>query len=179
MRTGQHSEAGAGGKARASVTRSLRAAGGSSTAARLALTVGMLSGCTPEAVPDVSYEVTVTGVTNGCTTDTSGYRETFQYDLFFDNASVLIQVDDVPMATGEIVGCKIEYQTSVWLEDRDNDTYLRWQMTGDGAYQGLAGGCVDDPYDWETTETITVTESTDPSIVAGCTYTMTANGNLL
>ncbi len=138
-----------------------------------------LVGCVEEAEPDVSYEVTVTGVTNGCTSDTSGYRETFQYDLFFDGGAVLIQVDGTPMATGEITGCNIEYETSVWLEERDNDTTLRWQLTGDAQYQGLAGGCVEDPFDWEGTETITVLESTDPAVLVDCSYTMTTTGSLL
>lgn len=153
---------------------------------RVRVTVGAVvlaffaAGCGPgEAVPDASYEVTVTGQTNGCTTDTTGYRETFVYDLFFDGAAVLIQVDDVPMAQGEISGCSIEYETSVWLEERPDDTYLRWQLEGSAKYQGLAGGCVDDPNDWEGTEVISVTESTDPTIVAGCSYTMTAVGTLL
>ncbi len=143
------------------------------------LSLGVVACGPQDPVPDVSYEVTVTGVTNGCTTETQGYRETFQYDLFFEGGAVLIQVDDVPMASGEITGCDIEYQTSVWLEERENDTFLRWQLTGDALYQGLAGGCVDDPYDWEGTETITVTESTDPSVLAGCTYTLSTAGTLL
>lgn len=150
---------------------------GVSAGVATALALGACGPQKPE--PDNSYEITVTGTTNTCTTDTSGYREVYQYDLYYDGAAVEIDVDDVPMATGSISGCKIEYVTSTWLEDRPNDTYLRWAMEGSAKFQGLAGGCVDDPYDWDGTETITVTESSDPDVPVDCTYTMTAQGTLV
>lgn len=150
---------------------------------RCVSTVGLaltLVACGPaDPDPDVSYEVTVTGETNGCTDSTQGYRETFVYDLFFDVASVLIEVDDVALATGEIRGCEIEYSTSIWLEENDDGTYMRWQIDGEATYQGAAGGCLSGDNDWEGTETITVLESTDPAVAADCTYTMSTAGTLV
>lgn len=147
----------------------------------LLLSFGALVACEPKETPDASYRVTITGETNSCTTDTTGYQETLQYDVYYDPEEqhrLEIRIDDTPMALGAVTGCTIDYETSVWLEERGEFT-VRWMLEGTAVYQTAGGGCLSDEYDWEGTETITVTDSTDPSVLIGCTYTMSTLGTLV
>lgn len=145
------------------------------------LAFGGLAACEPKEEPDLSYDVTITGETNGCTASTQGYRETLQYDVFFDPEEphrLEIRVDDTPMALGSVTGCTINYATSTWLEERGDFT-LQWSLEGKATYQSGGGGCLDGEYDWEGEETITVVNSDDPEIVIGCTYAMSTLGLLV
>lgn len=145
------------------------------------LCLGVLSACEPTVEPNASFQVTITGETNSCTTDTTGYQENLVYDIYNDPDELHrleIRVDDTPMALGSITGCTIKYETSVWLEERGDYT-LRWVLDGKATYQTAAGGCLSGQYDWEGEETITVVESTDPDVPVDCTYTMSTLGTLV
>lgn len=148
-----------------------------------------MAGCASGPVPDGTWRVTVTGKSTNCTTDTSGYRETFDYQLFYDGSSVDIKVlapdeddgktlgDD--FATGTVTGCQLDYHSAVWLEERSDGSF-RWQIVGSAKVQGAAGGCGLEPgVDWLGTETIEVIDSTLDSVPVGCTYDMDVTGKFL
>lgn len=150
-----------------------------------------LLACGPQQPePDISYAITVTGVSTDCTTDPTGYATDVFYDLYFDGHVVAVfskseeKNQGVQLASGSVTGCTILYETPVWLEDRGTSAdgeslYIRWTLEGKAKYQGAAGGCVENGLDWEGTETITVTESTDPDVPTGCTYEMSTSGTLM
>lgn len=145
------------------------------------LVFGGLAACEPEEVPDMSYTVTITGETNGCTASTQGYRETLQYDVFYDPEEqhrIEIRVEETPMALGSVTGCTMKYATSTWLEERGAYT-IQWSLEGKATYQSGGGGCLDGEYDWEGEEVITVVASDDPEIAIDCTYTMSTLGTLV
>ena len=146
-----------------------------------ALAAVALVACGPSGpVPDAIWEVTVTGKYSNCTSDESGYQETFNYAVFFDGAAVDIRIDESPFASGVVSGCTIRYETPLWLEDRGDDIYLRWVIEGTANYQYVTGQCdIADGYDWWGSETITVEESTDDDVVAGCTYELETSGVLV
>lgn len=135
----------------------------------------LLGACGPKLVPDGSFEVTVTGTATDCTTDATGYRETFVYDLFFTEHVVDIYVEDTPFATGGITGCTINYETPTYLEERDGGTTLQWSLAGKAKYETSPGLCNED-HGWVGTETITVVDSGDETVPMGCTYDMDVIG---
>ena len=132
-----------------------------------------------EATPDGEWKVTVTGVETDCTTSNQGYSEDFVYQLFFDGSDVNIEIDGESYAIGTRSGCALDYQSAIWLEERSTGA-LRWQIIGEAEVQGADGGCdLPEGLDWNGTETLTVLESEDPDVLAGCTYGMTVEGTLL
>jgi len=131
--------------------------------------------------PDGQWEVQVTGIETNCTEASEGYQETYQYLLYYDGSATELRIegpDGKPesFATGVRSGCRVSYESAVWLEDRPNGL-LRWQLEGSADYQGTAGGCdIDEGYDWVGTETITVLDSEDEAVPVGCTYEMEVTG---
>jgi hypothetical protein len=159
---------------------------GVSTAAPAALlfaTLGLLVACSDgtEAPPDDQWEVTVTGIETNCTEATQGYQESFRYMLYNDGSATELRIegpDGKPesFASGIRSGCRLNYESAVWLEDRAGGL-LRWQLKGSAAYQTNVGGCdIEDGYDWVGTETITVVDSEDEAVPVGCTYEMEVTG---
>jgi hypothetical protein len=137
-----------------------------------------------DPVAEGTWEVVVTGVSTSCTQDNSGYEDTFDYQLFTDGADIELRIGELDggsegFAMGVRSGCALQYQTAVWLEERDQGD-LRWQITGEASYQGAGGGCdLTDGLDWEGTEIITVVESLDEDVVEDCTYMMMTEGVLV
>lgn len=134
--------------------------------------------CNDEPLPDGSWDVTVVGDTTNCTTDTSGYQDSFRYDLYYSGYIVDLYVDDIYFATGGVTGCSLQYQSSTWLEERGDGSWLRWSLEGEAVIQGKAGGCdIDNDLDWAGTELITVEESSDEDDgLTGCTYLLNVTG---
>lgn len=127
---------------------------------------------------DTSWSVTVTGLETNCVSDSSGYLKTYQYDLEYDGTSTEIYIDDALFARGETLGCSLDYTSFAYLED-SNDGKFTWEISGDADVQGAAGGCVDDGLDWKGTEVLSVLESENPAVEAGCTYTMSVEGTFI
>lgn len=138
----------------------------------------LLAGCgDKEPVPDGTWDVTITPTDTDCVTTTTAQLENYSYELFFNSFAVDVHVDGLSFASGNVSGCTVTYETPTWLEDRDNGGWLRWNLEGEAKYQGKAGGCeIADDLDWSGTETITVVESGDETVAAGCTYNMTVTG---
>lgn len=139
-----------------------------------------IAGCSDDPVPDGTWDVTVVGTTTDCTTSTVGYQESFRYDLYYTGYIVDLYVDDIYFATGGVTGCSLQYDSTVWLEERDAGAWLRWSLSGEAVIQGKAGGCdIENDLDWSGTETITVEESGDETVLAGCTYEMAVTGTFV
>jgi hypothetical protein len=145
--------------------------------------LGSLLACTEveDEVPIGTWEVTVTGVSTDCTSDNSGYQETFEYMLFADTAEIELRIgsgegDSEGFAIGVRSGCAVNYQSAIWLEERSEGD-LRWQITGTATHQQAGGGCdLTDELDWEGSEIVEVVESMDENTPEGCTYLMTTEG---
>ena len=131
--------------------------------------------------PDGAWDVTVTGISSDCTQSTQGYQGFFEYQLFSNGADIEVRIAQEDGSTegfaiGVRSGCALQYQSAVWLEEQDEGD-LRWQITGEATYQGLAGGCdLTEGLDWEGTEIVEVVESLDENTPEGCTYLMTTEG---
>ena len=147
-----------------------------------------VAGCAvPAAEPDARWDVTVRGDDTSCTIDKDvlDYEEHYTYEVRWPNkedgdvTTTEIRIGGEPFATGQTAGCSIEYASPTWLDDRDQG-FIKWGLVGIAEQQQGAGGCeIEKEFDWYGTETITVTESTDPEVETGCTYTMTVEGNYL
>ena len=145
--------------------------------------------CAPEDVPpDVVYNVTVKSEVDGDNLVTTCiaegeqapvFEQVFRYELYFSGSTVDLRIDGEGFAAGTRSGCDMEYESAVWLEERDAGD-VRWSLSGFAANQGAAGGCDDIPegLDWQGSETITVEESEDESVPVGCTYEMVTEGTL-
>jgi hypothetical protein len=141
----------------------------------------------PAPEPDAEWDVTVRGDDTTCSLDKSvlDYEENYTYEVRWPNkddgdvTTTEIRITGEPFATGQTSGCSIEYASPTWLDERDQG-FIKWSLVGVADQQQGAGGCdIKDKFDWYGTETITVTESKDPEIPEGCTYTMTVEGNYL
>jgi len=143
------------------------------------LLCGLVSACggTEEAAPDNEYDVVITGVDTNCTSSQEGYQEKFRYQLYFPSGSdAELHVGGEFFALGYRSGCQISYQSSVWLDERD-EGWIRWQLTGSAEYQGATGGCdLPEGLDWSGTEQIEVTDSENPNVPEGCVYNLAVEG---
>jgi hypothetical protein len=159
---------------------------------RAAWVLGMVVGCGggggEELAPDAAYEVRVeTAVTDGavvsnCLPDGSEYAlvdDTFTYELFFEGTNATVNIDGESFATGVRSGCKLDYTSVVWLEERPSGN-LQWQVSGSALYDALGGACgLSEGLQWEGTESITIVASDDEDIPEGCTYEMVTTGTLI
>ena len=68
--------------------------------------VGMGCASVEEATPDAAWDVTVTGVSTDCTQDSSGYQETFEYQVYTDGADVKIALERKMAAVNRL---RLEY----------------------------------------------------------------------
>lgn len=144
-----------------------------------------LVACGPEeAVPDLSYAVTVRSAVESdalvtdCVDEAAVFEKTFDYDLFFEGSNVEVRVDGESFAGGVREGCDLLYESSTWLEERGSGD-VRWKLTGEAVYEGDAGGCdLAEGLDWYGTEVIEIVESEDESVPPGCTYEMVTEGTL-
>ena len=141
------------------------------------LPLAALVACGPTVPPpDASWNVTVTGLSTDCTSDTSGFQETYGYNLYFDGSAVEVRIGEDYFAAGTQSGCSLSYESPVWLEERDAGK-LRWQILGEADFQGAAGGCdIEGDFDWYGTESVVITESEDEAVPEGCTYEMEVTG---
>ena len=144
------------------------------------LCTALLAACgSPQPVPDGAWNVTVTGVSTDCTTETSGYQKSFVYQIFYDETNLSraeIDIEDEAFAVGTISGCNMTYESAVWLEE-DSGGEFQWQITGGAEIQGAAGGCdIENDLDWNGTEVLEVVQSENPTVPEGCTYEMTVQG---
>ena len=137
---------------------------------------GVFFACRPPLEVDATWDVTVTGVETSCVQDTTGFLKSYAYDIVYDGTRAKIYIDNTMFATGDHRGCSLRYTSATYLEDSAEGNFT-WDIDGAATVQGAAGGCdVQEGFDWEGTETLTVRESENPNIEEGCTYTMTVQG---
>jgi hypothetical protein len=139
------------------------------------------TGCKDEELPGLYYDVELVSAVDECNTPTVGYRESFEYRIVFDGGNVEVSVGDDLFATGATKdgqGCAIEYQSTVWQENRE-EGQLRWRILGE-ADIGFGTVCsVDGSKDWKGEETFIILSSEDETIRAGCEYTLASEGKFL
>ena len=59
---------------------------------------GMFFACRPPLEVDASWSVTVTGTETNCVQDTSGFLESYQYDVVYDGTRAKIYIDNTMFA---------------------------------------------------------------------------------
>ena len=147
----------------------------------LIASLAAIAGCKAEELPGYYYEVELISAVDECNTPTVGYRETFEYRVVFDGGNVTVSVGDDPFATGTTKdgqACAIQYQSTVWQENREEGE-LRWRVSGE-ADIGFGNACsVEGSADWDGTEIFTILSSEDEAVRAGCEYELTALGTFL
>lgn len=153
-------------------------------AAITTLSAILLCGCT-EPLEGFAWEVTVDGGEVGFDSCNIGnetpYTETFSYVLDFSGADVslgmLVDNEVFGFADGTLSGCDVSYASVIWQEQREGGE-VRWQLEGEAAVRQGGDDCnITEGLDWEGWEEITVVDSADPNIPAGCTYRMDATGS--
>ena len=145
-------------------------------------------GCAAEIIPaDGIWEVTIESdeqdTDNQCGDGGEGYRKVYRYEMFQAGSSVELKIDGETFATGEQRGCFLEYQSSIYLEDKDplaEDDSFRWKIDGEAEVQGAAGGCPDlqdTEFDWLGSETLTVVDTeNEDAVEEGCTVQLKVGG---
>jgi hypothetical protein len=173
-----------------------------STWMKKALAILLVIGCGKDAMePDGIWKVTVSNTDDDCQdvldygdltgsttmddicgTDCEGaderFTKTFEYQLFFDGRKADLRIDDQHFASGPMDGCKLSYETPVWMESRSRGD-VQWSIKAtDTTVQGEAT-CdrrLREDLDWVGYEIVTVVESEDPKLAPGCTYSMATVG---
>ena len=150
--------------------------------ARNAALLGILVGCKPEPEVGFAFDVTLTGVEDGCAGGVAeNYVEQLQYVMYFDDQATRLAVDvggePVTFAAGEIQGCLVTYASVTWDEIRDGAT-IRWRLEGNANWRTSGDfSCNLEPdIDWEGEETILVVGSDHPDIRTGCTVDLDVVG---
>lgn len=143
------------------------------------LTLLALVACGPDIeAPDRTYAITVSGESDSCTGAEQTYEESFTYAIFIDGSNAKIQIDDEDFALGNIAGCDLTYQSTVWFEENAGGNF-QWQISGEAQFEGAAGGCdLEEGVDWDGAEQLSVVESENPDYTVGCDYDMTLTGVL-
>lgn len=140
-------------------------------------------GCS-EPLEGFEWAVTVEGGEPGFDSCNIGeetpYTETFAYVLDFAGADVslglLVDGEIFGFADGTLSGCDVSYASVIWQEQREGGE-VRWQLEGEASIRQGGDDCnISEGLDWEGFELITVVDSADPTIPAGCTYRMDATG---
>ena len=62
-----------------------------------------------------------------CLDDISRSTETFSYELYLNGDSVAIEIDGQPFASGNVLGCEMEYESPTWLETTPNGD-VQWSV---------------------------------------------------
>lgn len=144
-----------------------------------------LLACEEEGLPPDSFnwEVTITGIEDLCNPqDPQGYQETVTYSLFFDGSLTTIHIGQDSFAAGIMSGCSLEYDTPTVGERRgeNEEFWVKWQLTGEAVLRQGGSACdLTEGVDWEGIEVFEVVETDDPSLMVGCTYTMSVQGTYL
>lgn len=135
-------------------------------------TLVMLAACSDANLPGHRFDVTLTGVDDGCTGSTGG-SEDYTYRVEVEGAAVTLSIGEDLLATGTLSGCNVRYDSPSWTESRSGGE-VRWSLSGE-AVIALGDGCKAES-GWVGTETITVLESTDPDVQGGCRYSYAVDG---
>jgi hypothetical protein len=155
------------------------------------LAAPLLAACGPlEETPDGVWEVTVRSevieeggsqtLATDCVDQGAVFEKTFLYELYAEDggSGVELKINGESFAIGTRQGCRLTYQSAVWLEERPSGQ-LQWQIAGVADYQGAIGGCdLPEGLDWFGEETIEIVASEDEEIPAGCTYGLLVEGTL-
>lgn len=146
------------------------------------LVLFLLMACKEEVEPNGIWNVTITGTGSEtpCVDSLEGFEETYEYSVYNVDTYVEIEVDGEFFATGEIRGCKMTYESGIYLDEGQNGPF-RWKINGTADVESAGGGCPDvpDEYDWFGDETLTVISSENIDVEEGCTYNMSSSGVLL
>jgi|WetSurMetagenome_2_1015567.scaffolds.fasta_scaffold547444_1 hypothetical protein len=149
----------------------------------LALLSLQAAACGPSAgdPPSGAYnwDVALEGTKDSCNKEMQSYSDAFTYSLLFEGTSASLYIGEAQFASGTIQGCGLQYEGPVIGEQRgaDDAFWVQWQLAGDAVVRLGGSGCdlsLDE--DWNGTEVFTLVSSDDPSIPAGCTYTVAVTG---
>lgn len=141
----------------------------------------MLSSCKNDDPPRYVWDIELHDATDTCNDPPVLYdgRSTFRYEIAFDQSDVTVYIDDQPFATGNISGCDILYESTIWGEERDGYA-IRWQLSGEAVYRQGGTACeLSNGTDWDGLETFTLVSSDHPDIPAGCTYSLQTTGSFV
>ncbi len=114
-----------------------------------------------------------------CNNSPVDYQETFTYSLYYEpeGSGVDLRIDGASFATGVISGCMVEYESPITGEERGEDLWIKWQLTGEATHRPGGYSCdLDDGVDWSGEEVFQVVSSDDPDFSVGCTYTTNVVG---
>jgi hypothetical protein len=64
---------------------------------------------------------------DSCLAEITLSSETFSYELFFDGDAVAIEIDGQPFASGNVLGCELEYESPTWLATTPNGE-VQWAV---------------------------------------------------
>jgi hypothetical protein len=147
--------------------------------ARSALLLALLTPLTAcsDPVEGFEWDITLTGEVDLCNADPSPFQQVFRYRLTFEGSKSTLHIGPDAFATGTIAGCRIDYRSVVWGEEKGGFEY-RWVIDGSAFYR-QASGCdaqLPDNVDWQGTEIYTILETTNPDIPPNCTYELSAEG---
>ncbi len=136
------------------------------------------SGCTDPNLVGHYWNLTLTGVDDGCTGQPANYTEKLEYRVKIDGQDIEVAVGPDVFATGAINGCFISYESVVWGEEIGPDkTEVRWRLTGSATINTGTGSCrPGNGTDWDGVELFEVVNSEDPSISPGCVYEIALSG---
>ena len=142
--------------------------------------------CNKESGFSDSYAITVTatdvtddGIVTTCTDDTTGYRDSFIYEVHYFGSTIEIDINGKSFATGKRNGCQYEYSTNAYLESNNQGDFT-WQIEGVADVENVDGGCASLPEktSWYGSEIITVLASDNEDVDIGCSYETQVVGNL-
>ena len=133
----------------------------------------LLGACGGEALDGFEWDIKLTG-TNG-----NEYTDDLRYRLSFEPESAYVNLAIGPdnFASGQISGCRIDYESVVWGEPRDGFD-VRWKIEGTATYQ-QSSGCdtqLPEGVDWKGEEVFVIVQSEHPDIPPGATYTVDTEG---
>ena len=62
-----------------------------------------------------------------CLDDLDRSSERFTYELYFDGDAVAIEIDGQPFASGNVLGCELEYESPTWRATTPNGD-VKWSV---------------------------------------------------
>ena len=137
-----------------------------------------LTGCAGVG-PGHYYDIQFVGSEDTCHNALKNYNGTEEYRLVRDGNSATLYIGEDVLGTGSINNCVLTYRSAAYTEVRgENKEYsVRYSISGTAEVDS-GDGCSAGK-GWRGEERYDVLESNDPSVPAGCTYVMEANGTYL
>jgi len=112
-----------------------------------------------------------------CSADITPATETFSYELFFDGDAVAIEIDGQPFASGNVLGCELEYESPTWLATTPKGD-VQWSVTSQYVKADGASVCpIPGQFQFLGVEEYTVMESDNVDYPIGRVVRKVISGN--